>query len=138
FNIQWQALVAGTWTDIPGANSATFTPDVSHVNLQLRAAVRFVDDIGGQEEVVSAATAPVGIHYIGTGAANNQSGTSGADILEGLGGADTLNGLAGDDIINGGNGNDTLNGGDGNDQLSGEGGADTLNGGAGDDQLFGG
>ena len=156
FVIQWQNLVGGTWTDILGATEASFTPGVGQINLQLRAVVRFTDDDGNAEEVVSAATAITGIHYIGNGQANVETGTGGADIMEGRAGADILSGGDGDDILygeggadelNGGAGNDTLyggvggdelNGDDGDDILYGEAGADELNGGAGNDLLDGG
>lgn len=138
--IQWQVqLPDGSWADIPGATTATFTPGAGQVNQVLRAVVSFNDNAGNPEQVVSAPTTPVGLLYNGTGGANNVSGTLlGADIMNGLGGNDTLNGLGGDDLLNGGAGNDTLNGGNGADILNGEAGTDTLNGDAGDDTLSGG
>lgn len=136
--IQWQSLVAGTWSDIPGATSATFTPGLGQINTPLRVVVDYTDGAGNAEQVISTATIPVGAHYIGTPAANNFAGTIGADIIEGRAGPDILSGNDGDDLILGGGGADVLDGGAGNDTLDGEATADTLNGGDGDDLLTGG
>lgn len=138
FSYQWQAFVAGVWTNIAGATLATFTPGAAQVNQQLRVVATFADDLGSVETIASAPTDVVGDLYTGTGVANVFNGTEGADNASGLGGADTLNGNGGDDILNGGAGNDTLNGGAGNDELNGNAGADTLNGGAGADAMAGG
>lgn len=154
--IQWQSLIAGAWTDIAGATTASFTPGLGQINTPLRVVVSYTDGAGNAEQVISAETATVGVHLVGTGAADSFAGTVGADLIEGLGGPDALSGNDGDDVIlggfgadmlDGGAGNDTLdgggaadmlNGGDGNDLLLGDVGADTLNGGAGDDNLDGG
>ena len=138
FTYQWQALIAGVWTNIAGATAATYTPTQPQVNLQLRVVATFTDDLGSVESIASDATAIVGDHFVGTNAANVFAGTEGADNASGLGGADTLAGNGGDDILNGGAGNDALNGGAGNDTLIGEAGNDNLNGGTGADNMAGG
>jgi Ca2+-binding RTX toxin-like protein len=138
FTYQWQAFIAGVWTNIAGATAATFTPTQLQVNQQLRVVATFTDDLGSVESIVSDPTAVVGDLFVGTNAANVFVGTEGADNASGLGGADTLSGNGGDDILNGGAGNDTLNGGAGLDTLIGDAGNDTLNGGAGADAMAGG
>ncbi len=138
FTYQWQALIAGIWTNIAGATAATFTPTQLQVNLPLRVVATFTDDLGSVESIASDPTAVVGDLFVGTNAANVFAGTEGADNASGLGGADTLSGNGGDDILNGGAGNDVLNGGAGLDTLIGEAGNDTLNGGTGADSMAGG
>ncbi|WP_194790361.1 peroxidase family protein [Pseudomonas sp. UFMG81] len=142
FSFQWQQGQGGTFSDIAGATTASFTPGLAQGNQQLRVVVRYTDGFGKQETVTSAATAAVaviaGIVLQGTAAANTLNGTAGNDVLLGLGGNDTLNGLAGFDQLFGGVGNDILNGGDGDDVLNGEDGNDTLNGGLGADAMNGG
>ncbi len=49
---QWQALVDGAWTDIPGATAATFTLGEAQVGQQVRVQV-FYNDLGGTLETVS-------------------------------------------------------------------------------------
>ena len=137
-SVQWQSFIGGAWADIAGATGSSFTPGLAHVNTQLRVVARYTDGFGKAEEVVSAASSPVGAHLVGNGQPNLFDGTSGADLIEGLGGTDTLNGGAGDDTLLGGNGGDTLNGGNGDDLLDGGAATDQLNGGAGNDTLIGG
>jgi Ca2+-binding RTX toxin-like protein len=145
FTFQWQQANAtgvgggaAGFSDIPGANTQSFTPGDLQVNRELRVVVTYVDDGGATETVASAATEVVGNLFIGNNASNSFTGNAGQDELFGNGGADTLNGDAGNDIINGGAGNDVLNGGTGNDTLDGEAGNDQLIGGAGDDVMSGG
>ncbi|MDR5652257.1 peroxidase family protein [Ruixingdingia sedimenti] len=153
--VQWQALVGGIWTDLPGATTAGFTPAAGDVNTQLRVLMRYVDGNGIAEEVASAPTAVVGAVLTGNGLPDTFDGTAGADLIAGGGGPDTLSGLdgddtldgeagadrlyggAGDDLLTGGIGTDQLYGGEGGDQLAGGLGADSLYGGAGDDTLDG-
>ena len=138
FTYQWQVLIGGTWTNIGGANSATFTPSQPQVGMQLRVIATFTDNLGSVESIASQPTTVVGDLYVGTNAANTFNGTEGSDDAMGRGGADTLNGNGGDDLLNGEGGNDTLNGGAGNDTLIGGAGNDQLNGGLGDDDMQGG
>ncbi|VVT08480.1 peroxidase family protein [Rhizobium sp. EC-SD404] len=138
FAISWQRLVDGTWVNLPGATTATFTPGLGDVNSSIRAVVSFIDDAGNAEQIFSEQTEVVGMLYNGNGQANNELGTAGADFMNGAGGNDILNGLGSGDTLLGGGGSDTLVGGDGDDTLNGEGGADTLSGDAGNDILLGG
>jgi Ca2+-binding RTX toxin-like protein len=116
---QWQQDTGTGFVNIAGANSATFTPTQLQVNEELRVVVRFQDNLGNQEQVVSAPTTVVGDLFVGTAAANTFTGTAGDDNASGLGGNDTLNTGAGNDTLNGGVGSDRLNGGTGNDSMSG-------------------
>jgi len=133
FSYQWQSSTNGTvWTNIGGATASTFTPQDlagmtfgAQAGLLLRVVVSFTDGAGNPESRFSNATGPVGVNWLGNGAANVLNGTAGDDIGNGADGADTLNGNAGDDVLTGGNGNDILRGGlgidrtiggDGNDQ----------------------
>ncbi len=140
FAFQWQqaATATGPFTNITGATTQTFTPSSAQTLGVLRVRVTFTDDGGTTETLFSAPTGPVGIHLIGTAAAQTLGGTAFDDWLEGLGGADVLNGLGGSDLLDGGAGADTLNGGDGDDVLIGGAGADTLNGNLGADDMQGG
>ncbi|WP_433769722.1 peroxidase family protein [Pseudomonas putida] len=142
FSFQWQQGTGGTFTNIPGATNATFTPGSAQGNLQLRVIVRYTDAFGTLETLTSVATAavvvPAGLILTGTNAANVLTGGAGADVINGLGGNDTLSGLGGNDQLFGGAGADTLNGGDDNDILNGEDGNDVLNGGLGADAMNGG
>ena len=138
FSFVWQTSPDGTtWTNVPGATGAAFTPQDlaqtaagAQAGLMLRVVVSFTDGKGNLETLISAATAPVGRNWDGTLFVNNTfNGTEGDDIADGVtpifvGGNDTLNGNGGNDVLNGNGGNDTLNGGAGD---------DTLNGGAGTD-----
>ncbi|WP_411340015.1 peroxidase family protein [Sphingopyxis sp. J-6] len=146
FSYQWQRSVDGvTWINIAGATGSTFTPDDNpgqvfgdQAGQQLRVAVSFTDGSGAAEQVVSAATGPVGVNWSGNGGNNTLNGTAGDDIGAGGDGGDTLNGNGGADLLNGGAANDTLNGGAGNDTLVGGTGVDLMTGGAGNDSHDGG
>ena len=61
FQYQWQRLIAGTWTDIPGATSNTYVATEFDDGLQLRATVTYVDGFDGErsEPVASSATAAI-------------------------------------------------------------------------------
>jgi Ca2+-binding RTX toxin-like protein len=133
---QWQALVAGVWTNV--ATGASFTPGQARVNQPLRVVANFTDNAGHAETRTSLETDVVGDLYVGNSSNNVFNGNAGADDASGGGGADTLNGNAGDDILRGQGANDTLNGGAGNDTLEGGTGADRLNGGPGTDTMRGG
>ncbi len=112
---QWQLDNGGGFADIAGATEATFTPGQAEANGALRVVVTFRDNLGHEEQRVSAATAPVVDLLIGTEGPDSILGTGAADAIAGLGGDDTLNGAAGDDTINGGTGADSMTGGTGND-----------------------
>ncbi|MFZ2366927.1 MAG: peroxidase family protein [Azonexus sp.] len=121
---QWQSGSGGVFTDIVGATGDFFIPTQSEVNLQLRAVVSYVDDLGNPEQVFSVPTDIVGDLMTGDAGPNTLTGTAGADNIDGLAGNDVLNGLAGsdtliggadDDWLDGGTGADTMAGGDGND-----------------------
>jgi Ca2+-binding RTX toxin-like protein len=108
FGIRWESSANGlTWTAIPGATAAGFTPALAQRGLMLRAVMTYTDDDGTTEAVPSAATTPVGSLLIGDNAANLLTGTAFSDELRGLGGADTLNGGLGADLMIGGAGSDT-------------------------------
>ena len=121
-----------------GATGATFTPDDNlltsfgdQAGQQLRVSVTFTDARGNVENVVSAATGPVGVNWDGIPAVNNTfNGTAGDDIADGVspliifGGNDTLNGGAGNDDLDGSGGNDLITGGAGNDIVTGGAGTD--------------
>ena len=149
---QWASSIDGTtWTNIAGANTATFTP----TNL----AGSLADTYNGQQihvtvdytaggfagSLTSAATGPTGADWTATLLlAPNFAGTAGDDIITGSLGANTLGGGAGNDVINynvttflGGltSGRDIINGGtnaDGNPAINFDTGSDTfvLNGSA--------
>ena len=140
FSFQWQSSAngGGTWQNIGGATGPNFTPLAAQIGLLLRVVVQYTDDQGTLETVTSLATANVGLHLVGNGAANTLSGGAFADWIEGNGGGDTLNGNDGDDLLEGGTGGDTLNGGAGIDTMNGGAGNDTMNGGAGNDIMAGG
>jgi Ca2+-binding RTX toxin-like protein len=57
--LQWQRLDAGTWVNIIGATSASFTPGQSLVGSALRVVATYTDGGGTIETVFSAATTPV-------------------------------------------------------------------------------
>ncbi|MDH4871591.1 peroxidase family protein, partial [Pseudomonas sp. BN515] len=126
FSFQWQSSNNGgaTWTNV-GAPSASFTPGAGQVGLLLRVVTTFVDDGGFSNTVNSAATAAVGVAFIGGPAGETFTGTAGDDVANGGGGNDILNGLAGNDTLNGEAGDDVLNGGLGNDTMAGGLGNDT-------------
>ena len=136
FAYQWQVSADGgaTWTDIGGADGASFTPTDGilgvggQVGDVLRVAVSFTDGQGNAEVVYSSATGVIGDDWNAIPIlANTFNGTVGDDIADGTSGA--IFGLGASDTLNGNGGNDILNG---------AGGTDTLNGGAGDDRLDGG
>ncbi|WP_354292299.1 peroxidase family protein [Sphingomonas sp. PvP055] len=138
FSRQWQHLVDGVWTDIPGATGDSYQVTVDYVGEALRVATSYTDNRGfsstgvNQPEgvVYSDPTVPVAIPddaIVGDGGANTLTGTNGADFMLGLGGDDVLSGLGGNDRLIGGAGNDLLDGGAG---------ADTMSGGAGDDSYI--
>jgi Ca2+-binding RTX toxin-like protein len=145
FSYQWQSSANGTtWTNIPGATSASFTPDNgflgvgNEIGLALRVRVSFIDQADNPEVLFSVPTSPVGDLWTGAAATNNTfTGTGGDDVATGvnplnlgfitLGGNDALNGLGGNDVLDGLGGNDTLNGGAGNDTVRGGAGVDTIN-----------
>ena len=115
FSYQWQQSADGVnWVNIGGAVGAAFTPDDdpgqqfgAQAGLQLRVVVSFTDGNGGDEAVISDATAPVGVRWSGNAAANVLNGTEGDDIGNGNGGADVMAGNGGSDTFNGGGGTDT-------------------------------
>ncbi|MGH7027537.1 peroxidase family protein, partial [Brevundimonas sp.] len=60
--IQWQEQQPdSSWADIPGANTASFTPSAAQVNQALRAVVSFNDNLGYPEQAISASTSPVAV-----------------------------------------------------------------------------
>lgn len=82
FAFQWQASPNGlAWTNIPGATSATFAAQQAQVGQQLRVVVSFTDGLGGAEQVVSQATAPV--------VDNNAPATGAPTIVDANGGSPT-------------------------------------------------
>ncbi|MDH4871565.1 peroxidase family protein, partial [Pseudomonas sp. BN515] len=126
FSFQWQSSLDGvTFANIAGANTANFTPDATLAGRFLRVVTTFVDDGGFSNTVNSAATAAVGVAFIGGPAGETFTGTAGDDVANGGGGNDILNGLAGNDTLNGEAGDDVLNGGLGNDTMAGGLGNDT-------------
>lgn len=116
FSYQWQESADGiTWVDIAGATGASFAPDGdpgqqfgAQAGLQLRVAVSFTDGAGGDELVVSNATAPVGVWWTGNNAANTLIGTAGDDIGNAGGGNDVMTGGGGSDVLNGNGGTDVV------------------------------
>jgi Ca2+-binding RTX toxin-like protein len=136
---QWQQSDAGgggTFTNIPGATSATFTPGQAQVNRELRVTVSYTDDAGNPETATSGATIVTGDFILGNGTGQTHTGNEGQDDISGVGGNDILNGNGQDDLLNGGTGNDIINAGAGNDTIAytvGDG-ADTVDGGTGTDQ----
>ncbi|MFZ6049900.1 peroxidase family protein [Pseudomonas sp. CR3202] len=126
FSFRWQSSSDGgaTFTDIPGANSVSFTPGDGEVGRQLRVVATFTDDGGTTETATSAATGVVGVSLTGTDLGETLAGSLGSDLLNGMGGSDLLIGGLADDTLNGGAGNDIMLGGGGN---------DTMTGGVGDD-----
>ena len=145
--IQWQSSVDGiSWSNIPGANAAEFTPpalpgmQVSPFAANMfRAILSYTDNAGWTEQVTTAPTGPMGIVWSATTsqAAVTFTAFAGGDSLTGSSFDDTLDGADGDDTINGGGGADTLLGGAGIDRLLGGTGNDTMTGGAGDDNIDG-
>jgi Ca2+-binding RTX toxin-like protein len=145
--IQWQSSVDGiSWSNIPGANAAEFTPpalpgmQVSPFAANMfRAILSYTDNAGWAEQVTTAPTGRMGIVWSATTsqAAVTFTAFAGGDTLTGSSLDDTLDGADGDDTINGGGGADTLLGGAGIDRLLGGTGNDTMSGGAGDDNIDG-
>jgi Ca2+-binding RTX toxin-like protein len=141
FNYQWQQSAVGgggAFTNIAGANGATFTPGQAHVNRALRVTATFTDDLGNPGSITSAATIVTGDFIAGNNAAQALTGNAGQDIIDGGFGNDTLNGLGENDDLTGGVGNDIVNGGAGDDTLRyvfGHG-IDTMDGGTGQDTLI--
>ncbi|MBR0670145.1 calcium-binding protein [Neoroseomonas soli] len=116
---QWQSLESGTWKNITGATSLSFTPGAGEVGEQLRLSVTASN--GSSSSVsVSSASEVTGRLFIGGDVMNDAPTlTAGADLARGNGGSDLLVGLAGNDTLEGGAGNDTLDGGTGNDRMIG-------------------
>lgn len=54
---RWQVQVGGTWSDIPGATSSTFTPGVAQAGMSLRALLTFSDRYGSGQVATSPPTA---------------------------------------------------------------------------------
>ncbi|WP_220359000.1 peroxidase family protein, partial [Rhizobium cauense] len=133
FSYQWQSSANGTtWTSIAGATSASFTPQDlpltffgAQAGLQLRVIVSFTDGFGNAEQVVSAATSPVGVNWSSLVGLTPFNGTEGDDVANGALLGETLNGNGGNDALNGGGGADTIAGGAGNDTINGGAGGDT-------------
>ena len=136
FARQWQHLLDGVWTDIPGATEDSYQVTVDYVGEALRVATSYTDNRGfsstgsNQSEgvVYSDPTVPVAVPddaIVGDAAANTLTGTAGADFMLGLGGDDVLVGLGGNDRLLGGAGDDMLDGGTGADAMSGGVGNDT-------------
>ncbi|SFQ30815.1 peroxidase family protein, partial [Pseudomonas borbori] len=137
---QWQSGSGGVFNNIVGATTATFSPTLAHVGLQLRVMVTYTDALGTLETVTSVATSAVASVIVGTAGDDVIIGTALDDEIQGLGGNDTLNGAGGNDVVDGGDGNDILSGGNGlgDDILIGGAGNDLLNGGPGADTMSGG
>ena len=141
---QWQQANAqepggggAGWTNITGiSTSPLFTPGAAQVNRELRVIVRYTDDNGTNETVISAPTIVVGDVINDGGGGNTLTGTEGQDIINGGGGNDIIVARGEADVLNGGGGADTINAGTGNDRITGGTGADTLNGEAGNDFFF--
>ncbi|RDJ13959.1 peroxidase family protein, partial [Rhizobium grahamii] len=133
FSYQWQSSANGTtWTNIAGATNASFTPQDlpltlfgAQAGLQLRVVVNFADGFGNAEQVISAATASVGVNWSSLVGLTPFNGTEGDDVASGALLGETLNGNGGNDILNGGGGGDTITGGAGNDTINGGAGSDT-------------
>ena len=131
-----QSADAGvTFTNIPNATAATFTPTAAQAGMILRAVVSFTDLLGSAEEIIGAPTPVIGAIVNGNANANTLTGTAGSDLITGLAGADIINGAGGNDDLQGGNGADTINGGAGADLIRGGAGNDTVNGNGGNDTV---
>jgi Ca2+-binding RTX toxin-like protein len=115
---QWQSLVAGIWTNIPGATASSFTTTLAQANQQLRVQASYLDGDGTTETVTSGATAPVFPFNVITGS-GTLNGTPLPDLITGSATNDVLNGLGANDSLIGGAGNDTLDGGAGVDTMVG-------------------
>ena len=129
FSYQWLRFAVGAASGLPisGATAAGYTPVQQDVGQVLRVLVSYVDGIGTREEVLSAATDPVGDLIIGAReTADNLVGSAGADNISGDRGNDTLSGALGNDTLNGGRDNDLLDGGPGADLLIGDTGNDVF------------
>ena len=59
YRYQWIRVDGGDETDIAGAVAATYTPVAADLGKPLKVRVSFTDDLGGEEELTSAATTPV-------------------------------------------------------------------------------
>lgn len=104
---------------ISGATSATYVVTSDDGDAELTVRVRYTDDNGTAETVVSAATAPVQAYNItGTDGADTLTGNSLANLIEAGAGNDTVTGGGDNDTINAGTGSDVLDGGDGDDEYS--------------------
>lgn len=124
--VQWQSSTDGgtTWTDIPGATGASYTPPAAATAAQpiLRVAATVTDLDDNVTTVFSAPSDVVGdVITNGTGSATLNGG-AGGDLIDAGGGNDTVNAGGADDVIvwnasgNGflgltGDGRDVVNGG---------------------------
>jgi VCBS repeat-containing protein len=59
FFYQWQVLQAASWTDLPGATTAQFTPDNALVGSQVRVRLSYTDQQNTQETMFSAASSAI-------------------------------------------------------------------------------
>lgn len=59
FASQWQVLQGNTWTNLPGATTAQFTPGPSLVGSQVRVRVSYTDQQNTQETIFSAASGAI-------------------------------------------------------------------------------
>ncbi len=124
FHYQWQRGDGVSFTDIPGANNATFLPGQALAGQMLRVLVSYTDN-GNTLELVTSVAVMLGLGIAGTAGDDLLIGTPAVDMLEGMAGNDTLIGLASDDLLYGGEGNDFIDGGEGDDLMVGGPGNDT-------------
>ncbi len=130
FNYQWLS----NGVVIKNADQETYSLTKNEVGKKITVDISYTDDLGTNEQVISAETAivqaapiifvPKGVTKTGDAKANKLYGTDYDDVLSGLAGNDTLLGKAGNDNLNGGNSNDSLTGGLGFDMLIGGAGTD--------------
>jgi surface protein len=106
---RWQHLFRGAWTDIDGADTATFKPpkDHSFTDKSIRVVVTTTDHYDGTTEFTGE-TLVVQAEFRGSAKADALTGSVGVDRIFGLGGNDTLDGLSGRDSLWGGSGNDVF------------------------------